>query len=125
MNILPKDIGLRCEDRPDDCGTNPPSNHCFVAVDDRTLYHRLVDRLFTGRYLEIPEDLEGSAPSYMIIEVVAVLDWKDRLRMLWSGKLRVHTRTKTDVIVSRMVSESAVSVLPPHFAVGKRDEHGR
>jgi hypothetical protein len=92
-------------------------NHCLVAPDERPLYQRLVGRLFPGRYLECPENLDGFAPAYVINEVVTVFDWKDRLRLLWSGKLRVHTRIKTDVVVSRMESESAVSVLPPWYAL--------
>jgi hypothetical protein len=92
------------------------TDHCYVTADDRTLLERFVDRLFPARHLDIPEDLEGFAPSYMVTGVFARLDWQDRLRLLVSGKLHVEIRTKTDVIVSKMVSQSVVYVLPPGAA---------
>lgn len=92
-------------------------SHSYVAPDERPLYQRLVSRLFPGRYLDCPENLDGFAPAYIMNDVITVLDWKDRLRLLWSGKMRCHTRIKTDVVVSRMESESAVYVLPPWYAL--------
>lgn len=89
------------------------TDHCYVAIDAPTLLERLWRRLFPGRYREIPEDLEGFAPSYMMTDVRIRLDWADRLRVLVSGNLRVETTTKTDVIVSKMDSQSVVCVLPP------------
>lgn len=41
------------------------------------------------------------------------LDWKDRLRLIISGKLHVQTRTQTDVIVRCARSRSAARVLSP------------
>src|ERR1700678_741778 len=90
-------------------------NGCFVAADTRTPIRRFVDGLFPGRYLEIPEDLEGYAPSYIRTGVIAVFDWKDRLRLLVSGKICMRIQTKTDVIVTKMVSTSEFSVLPPSY----------
>ena len=39
--------------------------------------------------------------------------WRDRLRVLVSGKLHVQTNTKTDVSVGRSQSWGAVWVEPP------------
>jgi hypothetical protein len=57
-------------------------------------------------------------PSYMMTETVAVLDWKDRLRILVSGKLMVSVATRTDVIVFKCQSVSKVSVVPPNYKRG-------
>ena len=78
-------------------------------------------RLFPAQWVQIPEDLEGYAPSYIVTRVVSHLDWKDRLRVLWSGRLAVETQTKTDVVVNKMVSQSVVYVLPPNSGL---DEQG-
>lgn len=89
------------------------TDHCYVAIDAPTPLQRLWRRLFPARHREIPENLEGFAPSYMVTDVRIHLDWADRLRVLASGNLRVETTTKTDVIVNKMVSQSTVTVLPP------------
>ncbi len=59
------------------------------------------------------EDAEGFVVSYLITGVIVVLDWRDRLRVLISGKIEIVAATKTDVIVSKTLSRSKVSVLPP------------
>lgn len=100
------------------------NNYAFVAADTRGPIQRLVERFFPGRWNEPPEDLEGFAPSYMVTEVVTVLDWKDRLRVLVSGKLKVSTQTKTDVIVRKMASQSAVYVLSPYYPVRSQSDAG-
>jgi hypothetical protein len=76
-------------------------------------YRRLLDRLFPQQRLPIPEDTEGFAPSYLVTGCVCQFDWKDRLRILVSGRIRVEIQTKTDVIVRRTQSQSTVNVLPP------------
>lgn len=78
-----------------------------------TFRKRIANRLFPQRWEPAPEDLEGFAPSYLVTGVEAVFDWKDRLRLLVSGRLRVEIRTKTDVIVRKTESTSVVCVLPP------------
>jgi hypothetical protein len=85
----------------------------YVSADTRSRMQKLLARIFPTRRVEIPEDLEGFAPSYIMTRVVSTLDWKDRLRVLWSGRLAVETQTKTDVVVNKMVSQSVVYVLPP------------
>lgn len=89
------------------------SGGAFYTVDTRPLWKRLLSRLFPMRQPTIPEDLDGWAPAYMQTHVVANLDWRDRLRVLVSGRLHVQTNTKTDVNVERMQSWSAVYVEPP------------
>ena len=89
------------------------TDHCYVAANNLSRVQRFLIWLFPARYLAIPEDTEGFAPSYMVTQVITHLDWKDRLRVLVSGVVHCETRTKTDVIVNKMVSESIVYVMPP------------
>lgn len=98
------------------------TDYAFIAADQRTRFQRLVERMFPGRWNSPPEDLEGFAPSYMVTEVIAVLDWKDRLRVLVSGKMKVSTQIKTDVIVHKMISQSAVYVLSPYYPVRSQSD---
>ena len=93
-------------------------NECYVARDPRGPVRRLVDSFFPGQYLPIPDDLEGFAPSYMVTETIAFLDWKDRLRTLISGKVKVRMHIKTDVIVGKSLSTAAVSVCSPFYRPG-------
>lgn len=88
------------------------ASDCY-GLQPLTFWQRVANRFFPQRHEPAPEDLEGFAPSYMVTDVYAVLDWKDRLRVLVSGRLRIETRTKTDVIVGRSESTSVVNVLPP------------
>lgn len=81
-----------------------------------TFWQRVANRFYPQHHEPAPEDLDGFAPSYMVTDVYVVLDWKDRLRLLVSGRLRVETRTKTDVIVRKTESTSVVNVLPPRRA---------
>jgi hypothetical protein len=86
----------------------------YVSAYTPSFRQRLLWRLFPTRSVPIPEDTDGFAPSYIMTRVISNLDWKDRLRVLLSGRLAVETQTKTDVVVSKMVSQSVVYVLPPN-----------
>jgi hypothetical protein len=90
-------------------------NHggAFYAPDTRNWFQRLLARTFPAKLAPRLEDKEGWAPGYMITEVVASLDWRDRLRVLVSGKVHVSTSTRTDVNVSKVHSETAVWVDAP------------
>lgn len=90
------------------------SNGACVSSDPRPWWLRLIHNRFPRTPLAIPEDdIPGYAPSYMMVTTEAHLDWKDRLRILVSGKCRVDTRIYTDVTVNRSQSESCFMVLPP------------
>lgn len=71
---------------------------------------------FKGAYVPRPdadEQVPGYAPSWIICETFAYLDWRDRLRVLLSGRFMVQVALKTDVEVRRHSASSAVGVLPP------------
>lgn len=85
----------------------------FYAKDTRPFWRRWIAQLFPSKAVPIPDGLEGFAPSYMVTHVVSVLDWRDRLRVLVSGRIHVEIKTKTDVVVSEMHSESVLYVEAP------------
>lgn len=74
-----------------------------------TIWHRLG---FGNAYVAPPEDDEANS---MVTVSTIVLDWKDRLRVLLSGRLSHFIRTQTDVQVIRAMSVSDAKVLPPKW----------
>jgi hypothetical protein len=92
---------------------NENTGGAFYAPDSRNWWQRLLGRMFPAKLAPRLEDKEGWAPGYMITEVVARLDWRDRLRVLVSGKVHVSTSTRTDVNVSKVHSETAVWIDAP------------
>lgn len=68
---------------------------------------RLRFKLFPSLPCPLPE-----APAYyegvLEIRTIAVLDWKDRLRVLLTGKLMVETRTVTEHTSGGVISSSVV-----------------
>lgn len=75
------------------------------------LYRKHNDELFDWRNMDPPE--EGFVPSCLHTETHCILDWKDRLRVLFTGHVVVDVWTKTDVLVKKSKSRSEVAVLPP------------
>jgi hypothetical protein len=61
------------------------------------------------------EDREGFAPGYGCSEVYLWLPWRERLRVLISGKAMVEMLHQTDVMPGRWESVSAFKVLPPNY----------
>lgn len=61
------------------------------------------------------EDHPDLAKAYISSDTYAHFDWKDRLRILVSGKVMVSLATKTSVMVEKAISASKVSVLPPNY----------
>jgi len=59
------------------------------------------------------EDVEGFAPAYLEVEITVLMDWRDRLRALVSGKIAVVTRVKTDQPIKQHVTRCQFSVLRP------------
>lgn len=96
--------------------TNTGGN--FYAPDPRRWWERMLSRLFPAQHVEPPEDIEGFFPGYTRTEIRVVMDWRDRLRALVSGKLTVIVLTQTDVAISKMRSGSTFWVNPPF---SKRD----
>ena len=80
----------------------------------RTLWQRLGFGTCSTPDMDDLEDVEGFAPAYLESVNISVLDWRDRLRVLVSGKVMVVIAAKTDVVVRRAMSRGKISVLPPN-----------
>lgn len=74
-------------------------------------YGKHDESLFDWRNEQPPQS--GFVQSCLHTETHVILDWKDRIRALFTGHLRVDVWTKTDVEVKRMQSRSTIAVLPP------------
>lgn len=90
--------------------------HCYVAEYKPSLSERFQKFLGYGDCLqpdfEDDPHAEGYTESYLMNVTLAHLDWKDRLRVLISGRLVVRVSTKTDKIIERSYSKSNISVAP-------------
>lgn len=69
---------------------------------------RLLRPFFPHQHIEAPE-----AGHYMRSNCCAYLDWRDRLRVLVTGRINVDTLTKTSEPVRAAMSESVVYVPCP------------
>lgn len=94
--------------------------NAFAAVRKITLGERITRMIFPRRFLpplsdEQEETLaaDGFAPGELMVDTHIGLDWRDRLRVLFSGRLRVQTRSATDRIVGKMQSRSVTYVPAP------------
>lgn len=68
---------------------------------------RLRYRLFPTRHCESPEVPNPDAyREVLFVNVNVHLDWRDRLRVLWSGWLAVRSRVLTEQHVGRCVTSS-------------------
>ena len=85
----------------------------------RSWRDRLGRLFFPSTYLEPWEDEDGWAPGDLSTMTTVRLDWLDRLRLLISGKLYVHSRTRTDLIINRAEGKSTSFVLPPWAKVNR------
>lgn len=63
------------------------------------------------------EEEPGFAPGALVTDTVVHLDFLDRLRVLVGGRLRIEVSTKTDVLVKKSKSMSAVGVMPPSYPI--------
>lgn len=89
----------------------------FYVPDRRPRWKRLLARLFPRTYFGDPfEPHDPSwAPGSMLTVVVVKVDWRDRLRLLMSGRIEIQVRQRTDVHVNRVQSQSHFTVEPPSF----------
>ena len=95
----------------------PPiiSDGCFYAVVKDPWLSKIWRRLgFRRAWVRRSSKAEGGfAEGYIVVESVTHFDWKDRLRILVSGRVQIEHAIKTDVAVMRSLVETDVAVLPP------------
>jgi len=75
-------------------------------------------------FFEDDDEDDGFAPGSLLTETFGHFDWRDRLRVLVSGKIMISARTKTDVPVDTAVTVSKVSILPPSWSMKGNDDDG-
>lgn len=66
------------------------------------------------------DDVEGWAPGYIISDTYIKISWRDRFRILVSGKAMLALAIQTSCIVPLARSCSAFSVLPPTFKMERK-----
>lgn len=74
-----------------------------------TIWHRLGFGHAHVPPWDAPDKTEDD--HYCCTDVVVVLDWKDRLRMLVTGRLGVAVRVKTEHDAGRVEGRTAVKVM--------------
>lgn len=72
-----------------------------------------LERLFPARPIMPPRDSDDFARGWITLRTITYFSWKDRLRLLVSGRTELIAYTQTNVYVERAVSTSVQSVLPP------------
>lgn len=72
---------------------------------------------FKHAYQERPEDDEAQ---YIVNHTTIVMDWKDRIRALVSGKLSVETVIETKEAVNLILTTQDFKVIPPFERVHRR-----
>jgi hypothetical protein len=89
----------------------PEGNAIHGAKEPQWSFWRALG--FGRAHAQRPEEQEGFAPGCLVTNIYLCVDWKDRLRLVATGKAHVQTATQTDAIVRRARSISAFRVLPP------------
>ena len=77
----------------------------FYVDTPWTWRERLRFKLFPGRYCDLPE-APATHQDCLTIRTVVVLGWLDRLRLLFSGRLTVETKTVTENMVGQHKTSS-------------------
>lgn len=87
-----------------------------ISGDSRTRFQKIMDRLFPRAPDPTPYDEKGKPIEHFKTTTIVVFTWKDRLRLLVSGKCLAVTSTCPIVAVTEgAVSQASFSVLPPNF----------
>lgn len=77
------------------------------AISTPSRWRRVINRAFP----RAPQpEIDGEVRTYLTINVHIVIDWRDRLRILVTGRALVQVRAYTDVEVASATSVSTFSV---------------
>lgn len=90
----------------------PTGNFAAMLKDTRPWWKRVLCRLWPWKHLEVG-DLPAWAKDAIYVENRVELSFLDRLRVLVSGRLRVRSRTLTEVPPCRCESTGMAHPLPP------------
>jgi hypothetical protein len=81
----------------------------YAMMISNSWRQRLLERLFPTP--PRPE-IENDPRTFITTTIYTRVDWKDRVRTLLTGRIRIHVRTYTDVLVHEAESVSVFSVEP-------------
>lgn len=82
------------------------NDQAFYVDTPWTWRERLRFKLFPSRHCDLPE-APATHKDCLVVRTVVVLGTLDRLRVLWSGRLTVETKTVTENIVGATTTASA------------------
>lgn len=85
----------------------------YYHAPKASLLRRLLRRLFPAEHLHPTDPLPEWSVGEMFTETIIKLCWRDRLRVLISGKACVQTRTLSSVDPGCVESRGLFYVLPP------------
>jgi hypothetical protein len=90
-----------------------------MRVAPQPWWSKLLHWMFPQQYPQGDDifDLEGYAEGFVNIECCTHVDFRDRLRLLISGKVTQRILVKTDVVVGKVMSISTFSVMPPNASM--------
>lgn len=91
------------------------THHAFYAPDPRAGWKRLLTRLWPRQRFETPESIDGFAPGYSVVQTVVHVSWRDRLRVLVSGRCDVEAHVYTETTLRRVYALGNFTVRPPAF----------
>ncbi len=80
----------------------------FAQAFKPTIWHRLD---FGHAHVAPWHDDDDGDANYLVANTAVMFDWRDRLRVLLTGRVHVHVRTRTEVPAGRVESRAAVKVM--------------
>lgn len=97
----------------------PPPENCFACTRKFTLRERIGMKLFPSRHCEVPEEempvKSRNWQDVLVIRTSVVLSWADWLRVVFSGRINVETKTATERVLGCTKTSSVAYAAPPPF----------
>jgi hypothetical protein len=85
----------------------------YFQIPKRTLMQRLLRRLFPSQHLPPIDPIPEWARGESLTQVRVRVDWRDRLRLLVSGRACIDVRLMSSADHRRAESRAAFYVAPP------------
>ena len=111
----PKDWWLsKAESEPEvSIAAGAPTPNAFAMEYRPTLRERFWRKMgFHHHHPEMSEEGE-KFPGWIMLQSVSHIDWRDRLRILVSGRILFKAEIRCDVPVGETISAAALSVIAP------------
>ena len=86
-------------------------NENTMSISRRTL----IQRLFPGRLPPAPDFDDDAGQDVLTTTSITVLNWKDKIRVLISGKIKVQISIVLSAVVDPLETVGNFHVLPPNY----------